>query len=271
MQDAEPRYLGDEKLGPDYEQQLDDAMDRIESLAVVKNVYIDTKRQRRILANLWCRGSHTSDSSQMRQPLCNVNKKPDDDPDTVPTLLIAAQKLYEKIESDHAACLPVAEAAKAAAAAGSCAGAGCSCSPMAPNAFEVMMRIQAARTRAAEANAVALAAEKERDAAEAEAESLQADMASKRSRTESGSADGAEAEPTAALDDWDLADHRREMTRIMNRRNDQLPLSVPSVEPRAPRTGRDGYLHHARTGLVGAVAYWAAGSLDLALSRCSSR
>ena len=36
--------------------------------------------------------------------------------------------------------------------------------------------------------------------------------------------------------------------------------SHPSVGP-----GHDGYLHHTRTGLVGAVAYWAAGSMALAV------
>ena len=32
MEKAVPRFLGDEGLGPDYERQLDEALDRLETL-----------------------------------------------------------------------------------------------------------------------------------------------------------------------------------------------------------------------------------------------
>jgi len=59
------------------------------------------------------------------------------------------------------------------------------------------------------------------------------------------------------------------MTRVMNRRdveissNDREDLLQRGLEL---RTGKDGYLHHARTGLVGAVAYWALGSTAFAIA-----
>ena len=65
--------------------------------------------------------------------------------------------------------------------------------------------------------------------------------------------------------DWSFADHRREMTRVMNRRAVE-PVAAPAREPREPRTGKYGYLHHPRLGLVGAVGYWAGGSLGLVVT-----
>ena len=218
MEKAVPRFLGDEGLGPDYERQLDEALDRLETLPVVKDAHIDIKK-RRVIANLWCQSTHPSGT--MRQLPVSLNRKADDDPTAVPTYLVAVQKLIKKIENEHRGCLEAAEASKASF--NSKAGAASSSTPMAPTTFEAMMRLDSARARAVEANAVALAAEKARDAAEAEVEMLKASLGSKRPRTESASADGAEAEPTHPTEDWDLADHRREMTRVMNRRA-QLPL-----------------------------------------------
>ena len=84
----------------------------------------------------------------------------------------------------------------------------------------------------------------------------------KRARTEEPTEE--DDGPPAGVDDWDLADHRREMTRVANRR--AVDLLVPEREPKKPRTGKDGFLHHARYGLVGGVAYWAAGSLGMAVT-----
>ena len=58
------------------------------------------------------------------------------------------------------------------------------------------------------------------------------------------------------MGNWALPDHRREMTRVVNRRD--IELGSRESAP-MPRTGKQGYLHHTRLGLVGAVGYWAAG------------
>ena len=121
------------------------------------------------------------------------------------------------------------------------------------------MRLEAARARAAAANEAALAAQKEHEAAEAEVEELKRVLDPKRPRTDTIEEDG----PTLELDGMDLADHRREARRVMNRR----AIEIGSREHgRELRTGKDGYLHHARTGLIGAVAYWALGSTALAVT-----
>ena len=116
------------------------------------------------------------------------------------------------------------------------------------------MRLEAARKRASEANALALAAEKARDVAELEVVELERVIDPKKPRAEDD-----EAGASKGLDDWDLADHRREMTRVMNRRQIRLGASESAREL---RTGRDGYLEHSRLGLIGAVGYWAAARLN---------
>ena len=128
------------------------------------------------------------------------------------------------------------------------------------DALQAMMRLRAAKQAAAEANAAVVAAERAKEAAEAEVEAYERALG-KRPRTE---AEQTEAEgPTSSIDEWDYADHRREMTRMINRR----AIEIGSKEhERELRTGKDGYLHHARMGLVGAVAYWALGSTALAVT-----
>ena len=64
------------------------------------------------------------------------------------------------------------------------------------------------------------------------------------------------ASSSQSMGNWALPDHRREMTRVMNRRD--IELGSRESAP-MPRTGKQGYLHHTRLGLVGAVGYWAAG------------
>jgi len=134
------------------------------------------------------------------------------------------------------------------------------------NAYERMQagaRLERAREVAAKANAAALAAEKARDAAEAEVEALELALNPKRRCTDKAAVE--EEESAVAIDDWDLADHRRESTCAMNRRAVEL-IEMPARQPREPRTGQHGYLHHTRHGLVGAVAYWAGGSLAIAVT-----
>jgi hypothetical protein len=155
MEEAQPRFLGDEGFGPDYEMQLDEVMDRLEALLVVKDAHIDV-RQQRIIANLWCRLSHPA--GILRQPYVKKNQKPDEDPAAVPTYLVAAQKLIEKIEAAHGNCLEAAEAARMAAAAHA-AAAQPEARPEPTHTLDAMMRLQSAKLAAAKANAIALAAE----------------------------------------------------------------------------------------------------------------
>ena len=66
----------------------------------------------------------------------------------------------------------------------------------------------------------------------------------------------------ADVDNWDLSVHHRETTRVQNRRN----VQVGSLENQPkPRTGKDGFLCHARLGLVGWISYWCLGDSALAV------
>ena len=58
------------------------------------------------------------------------------------------------------------------------------------------------------------------------------------------------------VDNWDLRDHRREATRVQNRRNVELG-SLHNQQK--PRTVKNGFLHHTRLGLVGWISYWCSG------------
>ena len=124
------------------------------------------------------------------------------------------------------------------------------------------MRLEAAQARASAANEAGLAAEKAKDAAEEEVEALRRVLDPKRARGEATTTEETEGLGTQ-VGDWDLCDHRREMSRVSKRRAVELGSRESA---RAPRTGQQGYLHHARTGLVGAVAYWACGSLTVAVT-----
>ena len=128
------------------------------------------------------------------------------------------------------------------------------------------MILQGARDKAKIANAAALAAEKDRDAAEAVVASLEAVLASKKKKQRTCTSVAAEEEGASDEEnDWDLSDHRREMSRVMNRRGVDM-LEAPAEEPVQPRTGKTGFLHHSRLGLIGALAYWAGGSLDMGVT-----
>ena len=111
------------------------------------------------------------------------------------------------------------------------------------------MKMEQLRMRAKQLNEVSLATQKEREAVEQEMAQMQRAVQPKRARMEEPTEE--EDGPPAGVDDWDLADHRREMTRVANRR--AVDLLVPERDPNKPRTGKDGFLHHARYGLVGGV------------------
>jgi hypothetical protein len=48
---------------------------------------------------------------------------------------------------------------------------------------------------------------------------------------------------------------------VQNRRNVQVGSRDNQQNP--PRTGKDGFLHHIRLGLVGWIAYWSCGDAAL--------
>ncbi len=64
----------------------------------------------------------------------------------------------------------------------------------------------------------------------------------------------------AEVENWDLRDHRQQATRVQNCRNVQVGSHDNQQKP---RTGKDGFLHHARLGLVGWIQYWCCGDAAL--------
>ena len=85
-------------------------------------------------------------------------------------------------------------------------------------------------------------------------------MEPKRPRTHAITADNDEECEKQSCDDWDLPDHRREGTRIQNRRS--IPLGSRGEVP-TPQEGKAGPLEHSRLGLVGWIAYWSLGNCAL--------
>ena len=181
------------------------------------------------------------------------------------------QELRKRLEENHGNC---AEALTKKAAAD--AQAAAAVSPDTPNVMQVMMLFQqtknrakaaqdhakAAQDQAKVANKVALQAEKDNDVAQKEVQQLQRVMEPKRARTHAATADDDEECEKQSCDDWDLPDHRREATRIQNRRS--IPLGSRGEVP-TPQEGKAGPLEHSRLGRVGWIAYWSLGNSALAL------
>ena len=211
---------------------------------------------------LWCKGCAARSSG-----IENVQFSA-----TRTTLTACLAELEKKLAKHGANCEARAAAAKAAAAQQQSAGAGSSGVAGSPgtagvehhDAGRAMMAPAGARARAAAANKEALAAEKAKDAAEAEVEALEAAFSRpKKARTEPTPGTTADEDgPTVVVDDWTLGDHRRESTRVQNRR--AVEICSRKTAP-SPRTGKLGFLHHGRHGLIGAVAYWAGGVTALAV------
>eukprot|EP00966_Prymnesium_polylepis_P055631 1286640-Prymnesium_polylepis.2 len=209
-------------------------------------------------ASLWCHAGRETEGScgKKQEPPVHMSQ-------SRTTLLDCLRELRGRLETRHANCIPAAEQAQqasrsAASSSSAGCGAGCDCTQAGVDRFQAMMRMESTRKRASEANVLALAAEKAREAAELEVAVLERLVDPKKPR-----ADDEETGAHKALDDWDLADHRREMTRVMNRRKIRLGANE-SV--RDLRTGKEGYLEHARLGLIGAVSYWAVGSMAVAVT-----
>ncbi len=96
----------------------------------------------------------------------------------------------------------------------------------------------------------ALEEEKEQDTAEKAVEELKRQLQPKRDRVLDDTGDAHEM--LAEVDNWGLSVHRREATRVQNRRN----VQVGSLENQPkPHTYKDGFLCHSRLGLVGWISY----------------
>ena len=59
------RVLPDEGRGPEYEKQLDEALDRLEALPVVKAPAKIEPQQRRVIVNMWCGRTHSGSMSHV--------------------------------------------------------------------------------------------------------------------------------------------------------------------------------------------------------------
>jgi hypothetical protein len=114
--------------------------------------------------------------------------------------------------------------------------------------------------RAAQANMTTLEAEKDRDNLHNQIEQIEQQLHPKRAHTHDDVGDAHEM--LAEVDNRDLRVHHREATRVQNRRNVQLGSLHHQQKP---RTGKDGFLHHTRLGLVGWISYWCFGDSDLAV------
>jgi hypothetical protein len=124
-------------------------------------------------------------------------------------------------------------------------------SPDTPDVLQAMMKLRQDKSRPEVSNNLTLETEKEKDAAEKAVEELKRKLHPKRSSTHDDAGDAHEM--LAEVDNWDLRDHRREATRVQNRRNVELG-SLHNQQK--SHTGKDGFLHHTCLGLVGWISYW---------------
>jgi hypothetical protein len=184
-----------------------------------------------------------------------------------PTLQDCLRELGRLIQQDHGPTC-VAAAQKLQAAEKDAADASTKRShdegAASLNANQVLMlhsRLKIIQARAAQANKAALEAEKERDELHTQIEEIEEQLQPKRARSDDHADDAHEI--PAEVDNWDLRDHRREGTRVQNRRNVQVGSRDNQQKP--PRTGKDGFLHHTRLGLVGWISYWSCGDAALAV------
>jgi hypothetical protein len=86
-------------------------------------------------------------------------------------------------------------------------------------------------------------------ATDTQIEEIEEQMQPKRTRSDADSGDAHEI--LTEVDNWDLRDHRREGTRVQNRRNVQVGSRDNQQKP---HPGKDGFLLHTCLGLVGWIA-----------------
>jgi hypothetical protein len=69
-------------------------------------------------------------------------------------------------------------------------------------------------------------------------------------------------EMLAEVENWDLRDHRQQVTRVQNRLNVQVGSRNNQSKT---HTDTDDFLHHTRLGLVGSISYWCLGDFVVAV------
>jgi hypothetical protein len=246
------------------EQEMDEDLKRaIEDLPVVSSVRFhtgDKTHKAGVYANLRCSAasSHGGCGAKLVEPVRKSSKRPTFvdclrefgrliQQDHGPTCVAAAQKFQgaEKDAADASTKRPPDEAAAS------------------PHANEVLMlhsRLKIIQTRAAQANKAALEAEQQWDELHTQIEQIKEQLQPKRARTNDDAGDAHDL--LAEFDNCDLRDHRREGTCVQNRRNVQVGSRDNQQKP---RTGKDGFLHHNRLGLVGWISYWCCGDAAMAV------
>ena len=158
-----------------------------------------------------------------------------------PTEFPSLEELLKRLQDRHVE-FAQAGSKKAAADAQTTTAAA---SPDTPNVLQAMMELEKDQNRAKSTDKVALESEKEKDTTEKEVEELKRQLQPKRAHTHDA---GDDREMLAEVDNWDLSVHRREATRMQNRRN--VALGSLQDQPKS-HTGKDGFLIHVRLGLVG--------------------
>ena len=163
------------------------------------------------------------------------------------TLLACLQELHAHLLTRHTGCLAAAEAARTADTAAH--------EPAPPAATEGMLRMQEARQRVLQLEADEAAAVAARKAADEEITALERQYFPKKQRA------AADEEPATHYSVWTPRTWLREETQVRGRRALALGTYQNAL---APRTGKSGFLEHARHGLIGCVLYWAGGVLKIA-------
>ena len=165
-----------------------------------------------------------------------------------PTLQDCLRELGRLIQQDHGpTCVAAAQELQAAEkdAADASTKRPADEGATSRNANEVLMlrsQLKSLGERAVIANKAALEAEKARDELHNQIEHIEEQLHPKRARTHHDAGDAHDL--LAEFDNCDLSEHRREGTRVQNRRNVQVGSRDNQQKP--PRTGKDGFLHHTQ-------------------------
>ncbi len=120
------------------------------------------------------------------------------------------------------------------------------------NANDVLMlraQLKSLGERSVIVNKAVLETEKSRDELHNQIEQIEQRLKPKRALTDDDAGDTHDL--LAEFDNCDLSDHRREGTRVQNRCN----VKVGSRDnQQKPHTGKCGFFHHTRLGLVGWIS-----------------
>jgi len=205
------------------------AMPAVSRLSQTHNGHMFSRKPTGFKANLKCYSSRQDGGcGKQQEPSVLLSQKR-------LTLLACLEELRNRIEQKHGVkCATAAEAWESAQTPKAVS------TPAQQDIFKAMMEIEAAKKRAVIANKASLEAEQEKDAAEKELEILKSRLGQKRARLP----DAAEEEDDdgeESVSDWDLAAHRREATRVQNRRAIELGSRENVKEL---RRGEVDYLAH---------------------------